>query len=100
MPTTQSSGRFLTFAKFRDGSRLAVGSAVVIAGVQVAVIERMTIEGPSARVDLPLQDGLDLPVDTVATKRADRLFGDSYVEIIPWTGDGAATAQRLKSGEP
>ncbi len=101
IPTTKVAGSFLTYAKFRDGSRLAVGSPVVIAGVRVGVIERLTVEGRSARIDMRLVDGLDLPVDSFATRRADSLFGDSYIEIIPVGGEqGAGTARRLKSGEP
>jgi phospholipid/cholesterol/gamma-HCH transport system substrate-binding protein len=99
VPNTQVAGSFLTYVKFRDASRLAHGSPVVIAGVRVGVIEKMTIEGTLARVDMRLIDGLDLPVDSFATRRADSLFGDSYIEIIPTSGvDGPA--QRLKSGEP
>jgi phospholipid/cholesterol/gamma-HCH transport system substrate-binding protein len=101
IPTTSVGGRFHTYAKFRDGSRLAVGSPVVIAGVRVGTIEKLTIDGPFARVDMRLIDGLDLPADSFATRRADSLFGDSYVEIIPMGGDeGAGTARRLSSGEP
>jgi phospholipid/cholesterol/gamma-HCH transport system substrate-binding protein len=97
IPTVKVSGEFLTYAKFRDGSRLAPGSAVVIAGVRVGTIDRLTIEGSLARVDMRLQDGLDLPVDSFATRKADSLFGDSYIEIIPYGHDGA---RRLQSGEP
>jgi phospholipid/cholesterol/gamma-HCH transport system substrate-binding protein len=101
VPSTTMSGNFRTYAKFRDGSKLAAGSPVVIAGVQVGVIEKLTVEGRFARIDMRLQDGLDLPVDSFATRRADSLFGDSYIEIIPWSGDaGADTAPRLSSGEP
>jgi len=101
MPTLKVDGTFRTYAKFRDGSRLAHGSPVVIAGVRVGVIEKMTVDGQLARIDMRLQDGLDLPADSFATRRADSLFGDSYVEIIPAGGDeGAGPARRLKSGEP
>jgi len=101
VPTMKVAGTFRTYAKFRDGSRLAAGSPVVIAGVRVGLIEKLTLEGRLARVDMRLQDGLDLPVDSFATRRADTLFGDSYIEIIPAGGDeGAETARRMKSGDP
>jgi phospholipid/cholesterol/gamma-HCH transport system substrate-binding protein len=105
VPSVHVSGGFRTYAEFHDGSRLAVGSAVVIAGVQVGVIEKMTIEGGLARIDMRLRDGLELPADSFATRRADSLFGDSYVEIIPWAGAGAETGDNghprlLRSGEP
>lgn len=90
-------GKFKTYAEFRDGSRLAVGSPVVIAGVQVGTIDKLTVDGRLARVDMELQDGLDLPVDSFATRRADSLFGDSYIEIIPPAG---GSARPLASGEP
>jgi phospholipid/cholesterol/gamma-HCH transport system substrate-binding protein len=101
IPSNAVAGGFRTYAQFRDGARLAPGSAVVIAGVRVGTIANLTIEGSYARVDMQLQDGLDLPVGSFATRRADSLFGDSYVEIIPAAGeDGADTAQRMRSGDP
>ncbi|HEX4417169.1 MAG TPA: MlaD family protein [Kofleriaceae bacterium] len=101
VPTITVAGSFKTYAKFRDGSRLAVGSPVVIAGVQVGLIRKLTVDGDLARIDMEVQDGLELPVDSFATRRADSLFGDSYIEIIPAGGeDGAGTARLLKSGEP
>jgi phospholipid/cholesterol/gamma-HCH transport system substrate-binding protein len=101
IPTSKVVGNFRTYAKFRDGSRLAAGSPVVIAGVQVGIIEKLTVDGRLARVDMRLQDGLDLPADSFATRRADTLFGDSYIEIIPTGGDeGAGADRRLTSGQP
>lgn len=101
MPTTKVAGSFLTYTKFRDASRLAVGSPVVIAGVRVGLVEKLSIEGRLARIDMRLLEGLDLPVDSFATRRADSLFGDSYIEIIPAGNDeGATTYRRLMSGEP
>jgi phospholipid/cholesterol/gamma-HCH transport system substrate-binding protein len=99
MPSTHVSGEFRTYAMFRDASRLAVGAAVVIAGVQVGVIDKLTIEGDLARIDLRLRDDLELPADSFATKRADSLFGDSYIEIVPCCGEGSAV-RRLRPGEP
>src|ERR1044071_9712343 len=98
MPRTTTTGAFRTYVKFRDGSRLAAGSAVVIAGVQVGVIEKLTIEGELARIDMRLRDGLDLPADSFATRRADSLFGDSYIEIIPSGGDDGGPGRRLQPG--
>jgi len=100
VPTVRTRGAFVTYALFRDGSRLAAGSAVVIAGVRVGTIEKLSVEGPFARIDMQLQDGLDLPAESFATRRADSLFGDSYVEIIPYEGDAGSAARRLQSGEP
>ena len=100
IPKVTVGQNFTTYAMFRDGSHLAVGSPVVIAGVRVGEIINMHLDGRFARVDMRLQDNLDLPSESFATRRADSLFGDSYVEIIPSTGEGADSMPRLKSGDP
>lgn len=92
---------FHTYAKFRDGSHMAVGSPVVIAGVRIGDITRISIEGRFARVDMDLKGDIQIPVDAFVTRRADSLFGDSYIEVIFSGGaDGAAPQRMLQSGEP
>ena len=101
MPRTHVGENFTTYALFRDGSRLAVGSPVRIAGVRVGEITRLTIENGFARADMRLLDSTNIPEDSWITKRAESAFGDSYLEIIPYgTGQGAPSARRLRSGEP
>jgi len=101
MPATHLGGHFYTYARFRDASRLATGSPVMIAGVRIGEVTRLTIEGTLARVDMELVDSTDIPIDSWITKKAESAFGDSYLEIIPGgNGEGAATQRRLKSGEP
>lgn len=101
VPSTNVGGGFATHALFRDGSRLAVGSPVVIAGVRIGDVTKISIQGRFARVDMRLQDNVQLPADSFVTRRADSLFGDSYVEIIPGpVGEGAGPERQLRSGEP
>ena len=100
MPTTKVGQAFTTWALFRDGSRLASSSPVMIAGVHVGEVSRLSVEAGLARVDMRLVDDVDIPIDSWVTKRAESAFGDSYIEIVPTTGEaGAATERRLKSGE-
>jgi phospholipid/cholesterol/gamma-HCH transport system substrate-binding protein len=92
---------FRTYAKFRDGSKLTRGSPVVIAGVRIGDIEKISISGRFARVDMVLQDDIEVPAGSFVTRRADSLFGDSYVEIIPtFEDEGEPAARLLKPGEP
>ncbi|MGN6104574.1 MAG: MlaD family protein [Kofleriaceae bacterium] len=101
LPDARVGQKFRTSAIFRDGSRLAKGSPVVIAGVRIGDITGLSIEGRFARVDMALVDDIELPVDSFATRRADSLFGDSYIEIIPGSAnEGAGTGRLLRSGEP
>ena len=100
MPTTKVGQAFTTWALFRDGSRLAGGSPVMIAGVHVGEVSQLSVEAEFARVDMRLVDDVEIPIDSWVTKRAESAFGDSYIEIVPTTGEaGAATERRLKSGE-
>src|SRR5262245_40254796 len=76
MPSSQVGEGFVTYAKFRDGSRVAVGSPVVIAGVRIGDVTRISIEGRFARIDMRLVDNAQLPVDSFATRRANSPFAD------------------------
>jgi phospholipid/cholesterol/gamma-HCH transport system substrate-binding protein len=89
-------GSLRTFVLLRDGSRIAPGSPVVIAGVRVGDIERVSLEGGLARIDLKLRDDIRIPQSSIATRRADKLFGDSYIEIIP---DSDPKAPTLTDGQ-
>ncbi len=101
VPKTTIGENFQSWVMFRDAARLQRGSPVVIAGVRVGDISRLTIKGRFARVDLRLVDDVRIPVDSFATRRADSLFGDSYIEIVPGVGgEIGGPATLLRSGEP
>lgn len=100
MPTTHVGQHFRAWALFRDGSRLAIGSPVMIAGVHVGEVTSLEVQHGMARVDMKLRDDTDVPVDSWITKKAESAFGDSYLEIIPDTPEaGAANVRKLQSGE-
>jgi len=100
MPTSEVGEHFTAYALFRDGTRLATSSPVMIAGVRVGEVSRLSIEGGFARVDLRLRDDTNVPIDSWVTKRAESAFGDSYIEIIPTGGEeGAPVARTLQSGD-
>jgi phospholipid/cholesterol/gamma-HCH transport system substrate-binding protein len=95
IPSTTIEGGFHTSIKLADATRLQIGSSVMIAGVRVGNIADMTIDGKFARIDLVLRDDIQLPVDSFVTRRADSLFGDNYLEIIP-----GESKTLIQSGEP
>ena len=88
MPRTRVGESCPMYTLFRDAQRIAVGSPVMIAGVRIGEVERLSIDGALARVDMRLQDDVAIPVDSWITKRAESAFGDSYLEIVP--GDAPA----------
>ena len=100
MPATHIGQGFRAWALFRDASRLATGSPVMIAGVRIGEVSDLSITGDMARIDMKLVDDVEIPESSWITKKAESAFGDSYLEIIPTGGDeGAPTARMLKSGE-
>lgn len=100
MPATHVGQGFRAWALFRDGSRLATGSPVMIAGVRVGEVTSLGVVDDLARVDMKLVDDVQIPEDSWITKKAESAFGDSYLEIIPTGGEeGAPTARMLRSGE-
>jgi phospholipid/cholesterol/gamma-HCH transport system substrate-binding protein len=94
---------FHTWALFRDGSGLPVGSQVVIAGVRVGEIEALAVQNGLAKVSMRLRDDVVIWDDAFAAKRASSLLGDSYIEILPGgpidTAPADAKWRRLASGE-
>lgn len=98
VPETTYGGGFKTYAVFRDGSKLQAGSPVVIAGVRIGDITAISLSPNNlARVDMRMQDDIVIRTDAFATRRADSLFGDSYIEIIPGPDE---TAPQLAPGQP
>ncbi|HEX2058354.1 MAG TPA: MCE family protein [Actinomycetota bacterium] len=66
------------------GQQLPIGGDVKIRGVLVGVIEDVELDDDgTARVDLLVDDELDLPVSTKAEIRSKTVFGQKWVELIP-----------------
>jgi phospholipid/cholesterol/gamma-HCH transport system substrate-binding protein len=100
MPVTEVGEQFTTCATFRDGSKLALGSPVMIAGVRVGEVSKLTIQGAYARIDMLLRNETQVAIDSWVTKRAYSPFGDSYIEILPGGVEGgAANSQMLRPGQ-
>ena len=68
MPTTHVGPGFRAWALFRDASRLATGSPVMIAGVRVGEVTDLSIAGDMARIDMRLVDDVQIPEDSWITK--------------------------------
>jgi phospholipid/cholesterol/gamma-HCH transport system substrate-binding protein len=93
--TWQNNEGLKLSANFNEIGDLAVRAPVEIAGVRVGEITRITLEKNfRARVDMSLDSGLKLPVDTSAAIVTAGILGDRYIELQPGGDD-----QMLKSGE-
>ncbi len=88
-------GGVRVFAAFDEIGGLKPRSPVVISGVKVGQVKSITLDkGYRARVELDLEPGLAIPVDTSAAIVTSGVLGDRYVEL-QLGGD----EQLVKNGE-
>jgi phospholipid/cholesterol/gamma-HCH transport system substrate-binding protein len=89
------AGGLHLYANFRQTGDLTVRAPVVIGGVRVGEVSRISLEKDFlARVDLELQHDLQLPSDTTASIVTAGVLGDRYIELQPGGDD-----TMLKSGD-
>lgn len=80
--TLRSNGGFVLYASFDQVGGLKPRAKVEIAGVRVGQVKAITLDPDlRARVELDLQPGLKLPVDTTASIVTSGLLGDQYVSL-------------------
>ncbi|MBE9375461.1 MCE family protein [Saccharopolyspora sp. HNM0983] len=70
------------------------GSSVRVLGVESGRIERVVPDGDAVRVDLRVDEGVDVPADAKAVVVAPSLVSDRYVQLTP----AYDTGPRMESG--
>ena len=83
------------YALFDDVTGLVNKSRVVVAGVGVGQIERITLQNRLGKVVVRIANETALYEDAAISKRSSSILGDYYLEINPGT-EGLA---RLKNGD-
>jgi len=86
---------YKTYAIFDDVQGLVVKSRVVIAGIPVGTIEKITLKGDRARVDLSIQGDVKLYANASVGQRSASLLGETLLVIKP----GGPPAPQLKNGD-
>lgn len=82
------------YATFDDIGGLKVRAPVVISGVKVGQVERVSLDDLlRARVTLDVDPALKLPVDSTAAIRTSGVLGDQFVSLEP-----GAEEETLKNG--
>jgi len=91
----QPHGELRVFATFSETGDLTVRAPVVIGGVRVGEVSKISLEKNfQARVDMDLKGDLKLPSDTTASIVTAGVLGDRYIELQPGGEDVL-----LKSGD-
>lgn len=81
-------------ADFETAGGLEPKANVKMAGVPIGKVEEIRLVGNRARLVLRIDDGVRIPVDSVASIQTQGLLGEKYVEIVP----GKETAKALPPG--
>ncbi len=83
------AGHYEVKAAFRKASGVSVGADVRVSGVKVGSVSRIDLDPKTYRAiaALSIQDGVQLPEDSLATITSDGLLGGAYVAIDPGASD-------------
>ena len=86
---------YRVYALFDDAQGLIAKSRVVIAGIPVGNIERISLDGDKARVDILVEEDVTLHEDARVAMRTESLLGEKVLVLHP--GDGSLP--RLGEGD-
>jgi len=70
-------------AVFSNSGGVKEGSSIVIAGVEVGRVKRISLENYQAKVTLSLPQGIRIQEDAIASIKTKGLVGEKYIEITP-----------------
>ncbi len=79
---------------FETAAGLEPKANVKMAGVPIGKVEEIQLVGNRARLVLRIDEGVRIPLDSVASIQTQGLLGEKYVEILP----GKETARMLPPG--
>jgi len=85
------SDSYVVHAFFGDATGLTWKSRVQIAGIQVGEVEKITLEGQRARLQLRIRNDIDFRADGCLTKRfPSALLPDALLDAVPGSGQAPA----------
>jgi phospholipid/cholesterol/gamma-HCH transport system substrate-binding protein len=82
-----ASGGYEVQAVFSNCSGLRSGSPIMIAGVEIGRVKRITLQDYEARVLLVIEPGVVLQKDVIASIKTKGLIGEKYIELTPGADD-------------
>lgn len=79
------SNGYSILAKFQNIDGISEGSDVKLAGIKVGHVESLTLEHDTyyAEVNLFIENGIEVPVDSRAIVSTNGLLGGKYIRISP-----------------
>ena len=80
-----TEGGYRVWATFPDVTGVAPKSRVMVSGIQVGVVDRISLQNGEARVDIKMNPEVPLYQDAAIGKRATSLIGESFIVLAPGT---------------
>jgi phospholipid/cholesterol/gamma-HCH transport system substrate-binding protein len=77
------SGGYEVQALFSNCGGLRPGSQVLIAGVEIGRVKRITLEDYEAKVQMVINPGIVLQKDSIASIKTKGLIGEKYIGLTP-----------------
>lgn len=77
------TGGYPLTARFRDAAGLPVGSKVMLAGMPVGQVTKLSIDGRYARVQFRIRGDVKVWDSAAVVKKSKSLLGDHYLELDP-----------------
>ncbi len=88
-------------ALFSNSGGLKTGASVVISGVEVGRVKRISLEDYQAKVVMVLTEDVKIQEDAIASIKTKGLIGEKYVEITPGASDIVLKpGERIRDTQP
>lgn len=80
-----TDGGYRVWATMPDVTGVAPKSRVMISGIQVGVVDRISLHPDGARIDIKMNPDVPLYEDAAVGRRATSLIGESFIVLAPGT---------------
>ena len=81
------AGHYNVSAQFIDIAGLKLRAPVEVAGVRIGQVDRISLNGTDALVNLQIRNEFSLRDDDIAQIRTKGIIGDKYIKISPGASD-------------
>ena len=84
-PTRRDGDGYRLYAVYENATGLGPGSPVLMAGIPVGVVRTMLLDTKTneIRVEMTIDHGVEIPLDSEASLISDGIAGGKYVRIVP-----------------
>lgn len=78
---------YTVFAEFEKAGGIKPGAVVEIAGVQIGKVKSIGLREYQARVEIVVNDGVQIQDDAIASIKTKGLIGEKFIQISPGGSD-------------